>query len=76
MRDPERIPKVMAGLQELWEQLPDLRLGQLLTILCGNADTFHIEDDELSISITNFNNKVVDAVNRNREAAGGTKEQD
>ena len=47
MRDPKRIPKVLAELQKLWEQYPDLRLGQLLVNLPFDGDPFFIEDDEM-----------------------------
>ena len=30
MRDPKRIPEILARLQLLWERYPDMRLGQLL----------------------------------------------
>jgi hypothetical protein len=45
MRDPARIPVMMARLQTAWELTPDLRLGQLI----GNAwssDPYFVEDDE------------------------------
>ena len=41
-RDPERIPKLLAALGELWAANPDLRLGQIM----GNASiTYYTEDD-------------------------------
>lgn len=30
MRDPNRIPEVLAKIQEVWLKYPDLRLGQLI----------------------------------------------
>ena len=47
MRDPKRITKILQGVQEVWEQFPDLRLGQLL--LNGTDDTilYYLEDEEL-----------------------------
>jgi hypothetical protein len=33
MRNPKRIPKVLAKLQKAWELQPDWRLGQLLVNL-------------------------------------------
>lgn len=47
MRDPERIPKVLAELQKLWELVPDWRFGQLLVNLPFEHDPFHMEDDEM-----------------------------
>ena len=47
MRDPKRITKILQGVQAVWEQFPDLRLGQLL--LNGTDDTilYYLEDEEL-----------------------------
>lgn len=43
MRDPKRIPKLLAQLGELWAEQPDLRLGQII----GNASiTYYTEDDK------------------------------
>ena len=47
MRDPRRIDLIMDDLHALWELEPDLRLGQLMTILAACDDLFYIEDDEL-----------------------------
>ena len=32
MRDPERIPKVLEAIREVWERNPNLRLGQIVVI--------------------------------------------
>ncbi len=43
MRDPKRIPPLLAQLGELWMANPDLRLGQIM----GNASiTYYTEDDK------------------------------
>ncbi len=34
MRDPNRIPRILGLIKEIWEKCPDLRLGQLLTNSC------------------------------------------
>ena len=50
MRDPKRIPKMMAILQEGWNIVPDWRFGQLIENFkryIGRDDLFHIEDDEM-----------------------------
>jgi uncharacterized protein YihD (DUF1040 family) len=51
VRDPKRIPEILKKIQEIWEQQPDLRLGQLLQIVSmGNRnqhDMFYYEDDAL-----------------------------
>lgn len=55
MRDPNRIPRILAKLQRVWEAAPDLRLGQLITNTHRKssvpADMFNVEDDKLEISL-------------------------
>ena len=52
MRNPNRIPKILRRLQDIWERNPDLRLGQLI----GNVypctehdyvDTYYIARNKL-----------------------------
>jgi hypothetical protein len=43
MRDRNRIPKVLAALGEIWQENPDLRLGQ---IIANASITFYTEDDQ------------------------------
>ncbi len=46
MRNPERIYPLTRLLYLLWSDQPDMRLGQLLTTLCGvKTDIFNVEDD-------------------------------
>lgn len=51
MRDPARIERVLATLRRVWEQNPDLRLGQLVVIATKPEEpcpeVFHVEDDVL-----------------------------
>lgn len=48
MRDSERIPAILDRLGDLWSQMPDLRLGQLLYNLDYNSTALYfIEDEEL-----------------------------
>lgn len=47
MRDPKRIPEMLAALGEFWECMPDLRLGQIIVSLNQNQDPFYLEDDKL-----------------------------
>ena len=57
MRNPNRIPEVLAILQQGWEKVPDWRLGQLIENLkryIGVNDLFYIEDDELVEKIVDF----------------------
>ncbi len=42
MREPERIPRIMAKLQKLWEKYPELRFFQLINV----TELFYLEDDD------------------------------
>ncbi|MCK9556326.1 hypothetical protein M0R19_08925 [Candidatus Pacearchaeota archaeon] len=44
MRDPKRINRILKELKNIWKELPDLRLGQLIQNL---GDVYYIEDDDL-----------------------------
>lgn len=48
MRNPERIPSVLAALQAAWEKTPDMRLGQLIVCLsspnCDQNKIFQMEE--------------------------------
>lgn len=46
-RDPDRIPEALDEIRKTWERYPDLRLGQLMVILCGESGLFYVEDDDL-----------------------------
>lgn len=52
MRDPARIEALLSLLRQVWEQSPDLRLGQLLLSAVRPEqpcpEIFHIEDDRLA----------------------------
>lgn len=57
MRDENRIPKIMALLEEGWKKVPDWRFGQLIENLkryIGVQDLFYIEDDKLEEYIKNY----------------------
>jgi hypothetical protein len=45
MRDPARIPDVLARLQPLWERVPDYRLAQVIQL--AGTDPYYLEDDAL-----------------------------
>jgi uncharacterized protein YihD (DUF1040 family) len=49
LRDPLRIPKILALLDEYWHLYPDMRLGQILENAASELKrpTYHMEDDEL-----------------------------
>lgn len=52
MRDPARIEAMLSLLRQVWEQSPDLRLGQLLLSAVRPEqpcpEIFHIGDDRLA----------------------------
>jgi len=63
MRNPKRIPKILDKIQKLWEEKPDMRLGQLLENVFPNRPTmdpkysrsmYNIEDEELVETLTKF----------------------
>ena len=50
MRDPQRIKRILALLEKAWQEVPDLRLGQLIENIAkelGWNDAFYMEDDVL-----------------------------
>jgi len=48
VRDPNRIPQVLGVINGVWNQAPDLRLGQLLlNALPPGKELFYVEDDIL-----------------------------
>ena len=47
MRDPGRIKKILAALRAVWEENPDLRLGQLICNAVREDMLYYIEDDTL-----------------------------
>jgi uncharacterized protein YihD (DUF1040 family) len=57
MRNPNRIPEIMALLQRGWQRVPDQRFGQLIENLkryIGVDDLFYIEDDEMIEKIIDY----------------------
>ena len=55
MRDPERIDEIIEELRAAWKKMPDMRLGQLVSVAAwignnrkyGDDETFSIEDDKM-----------------------------
>lgn len=43
MRDPKRIPLLLARIQDMWEKSPDLRLGQLILNAIEPGQEYHLE---------------------------------
>ena len=56
MRDPERIYDVMGEIQSVWEDRPDMRLGQLLcnALNIGSKRLFYMEDETLMQEVLAF----------------------
>ena len=54
IRDVNRIYDILVKFQDLWEQYPDQRFGQIISnyIVNDNEDIFYIEDDEISQRLT------------------------
>ena len=50
-RDVGRIREILAKLERVWRQYPDMRLGQLLINVCGKTDLFMIEDEEVLVRL-------------------------
>lgn len=59
MRDPKRIPELLALVQECWETVPDWRFGQLIENFkrfSGKSDLFYLEDDDLMKELARYFN--------------------
>lgn len=57
MRDPNRIPYIMALIAQGWYKMPDLRIGQIFENLkrySGKDDLFYMEDDEFIQLLINY----------------------
>lgn len=51
-RDPDHITGVLDAVEQYWQDNPDFRLGQLITIMASQAehndgDPFYLEGDKL-----------------------------
>ncbi len=54
MRNPNRIPVILDEIKKVWEQYPDLRLGQLISNVF--SDPYFIEDEDLAQALKTFYN--------------------
>ena len=56
MRDPNRIPTVLAALNDIWQKVPDWRFGQLMSNFYAYAekDLFYTEDEQYIKLIKDF----------------------
>lgn len=57
MRDPSRIEKCCDLFRRLWKKYPDLRFGQLTSIIADRTNTpwFYLEDDQLEMLLKELN---------------------
>jgi uncharacterized protein YihD (DUF1040 family) len=55
MRDRSRIPEMVNLLEEIWNENPDLRLGQLIVSAAKPSEpcpqVFYIEDDVMLVKL-------------------------
>ena len=56
MRNPKRIAPFLKKFQKVWKKNPDLRFGQLVSILhlghkYNNGDIFYLEDEHFEESL-------------------------
>ena len=47
MRDPSRIPRILAIIERIWAKNPDLRLTQLIGNCFTHGDLYYKEDVDL-----------------------------
>ena len=65
MRDPKRIPIILAEIEKLWRAVPDWRLGQLVSNLSreGNIeDPYFVQDDRLLEMTKRWNARIASDV--------------
>jgi hypothetical protein len=70
MRDPKRIPDILAKIEELWEEQPDLRLMQLLINALRpedpSSELYSIEDSKLAKRLMEYGKLMERAKKENR----------
>ena len=54
MRDPRRIKRTLSALRAVWEENPDMRLGQLICNTVREDMLYYIEDDTLVKALERF----------------------
>lgn len=70
MRNPERISKIIAKLQLLWEEIPDQRFCQLVSNITGRStgqDIFYIEDEDFEKMIDKMYDRFLVVKPQNKE---------
>lgn len=63
MRNSDRIPEMIKELEEFWKQVPNWRLGQVISNLSyellGGNDPFYIDDKDLLMLLKVKNKKML-----------------
>lgn len=57
MRDPNRIDPLLKHISRIWKKNPDLRLTQLIRVVCADHaqdDLFYVEDNRLEVAFLKF----------------------
>lgn len=65
MRDPKRIDRILAKIEKIWKQYPDLRLGQLIHSVAykavdGPSILHQLEDDVMEDGIDKYMEELED----------------
>lgn len=53
MRNPDRIDICLKQIEKVWKENPDLRFGQILTLMDFNEDIFY-DEDNVSFNLNNI----------------------
>ena len=54
MRNPGRIKIICEKLENIWQQLPDWRLAQLMYNVLSSTECFYMEDNEFIEYINDY----------------------
>lgn len=54
MRNKYRIDAILNELQDIWMEVPDLRLGQLLLNVAKDPELYYLKDEELITKLRKF----------------------
>lgn len=57
MRDPARIDRILGLIKEIWSQVPDWRLCQLIENVLYQQNIFYVEDTRLEEELLKFKDK-------------------
>ena len=66
MRNKNRIAPIIKKLETAWNEVPNWRLGQLLSNLqgLGRQDVFHTQDEDWETFLDNFLQDIDDTKNK------------